>query len=187
MTTMIKIQRARLYTQKAKELRNFFIYKKPDTFQKARQFPSRFYIQKAIHFTLRDFSWNFWSWHLYTKSMTLCVTWRFYIKKARYFAKSKTVCDTFYIQKSGTFALRDFSLNFWNLRRGGAFIYQKNNVLCVTFLYCKNNALCVALLCKKGLTLCFTFEYPKKYIFLYVLVYIIYCVLLIHKYKGTYN
>ena len=36
-------------------LRDVFIYKKPDTFQKARQFPLRFYIQKAVHFTLRDF------------------------------------------------------------------------------------------------------------------------------------
>ena len=38
-----------------------FIYKKLDTFQKARQFLLRFYIEKAIHFTLPDFPWNFWS------------------------------------------------------------------------------------------------------------------------------
>ena len=55
MTAIIKRQRACLYTQKAKKLRNDFIYKKPDTFQKARQFPLRFYIQKAIHLTLRGF------------------------------------------------------------------------------------------------------------------------------------
>ena len=36
-------------------MRNVFIYKKPDTFQKAREFPLRFYTQKAIHLTLRDF------------------------------------------------------------------------------------------------------------------------------------
>ena len=42
-------------TQKSKKLRNVFIYKKTDTFQKARQFPLRFCIQKAIHLTLRDF------------------------------------------------------------------------------------------------------------------------------------
>ena len=35
--------------KKQKKLRNVFIYKKPDTFQKARQFPLRFYTQKAIH------------------------------------------------------------------------------------------------------------------------------------------
>ena len=55
MTAITERQRACLYTQKAKKLRNIFIYKKPDTFQKARQFPLRFYIQKAIHLTLRDF------------------------------------------------------------------------------------------------------------------------------------
>ena len=55
MTSIIERQRARLYTQKAKKLRSVFIYKKPGTFQKARQFPLRFYIQKAIHLTLRDF------------------------------------------------------------------------------------------------------------------------------------
>ena len=48
-----------LYIQKAKTLQNPFIYKKPDTLQKARQFSLRFYIQKARHFTLRDFSWKF--------------------------------------------------------------------------------------------------------------------------------
>ena len=43
-----------IYT-KAKKSRNVFIYKKPDTFQKAKQFSLRFCIQKAIHLTLRDF------------------------------------------------------------------------------------------------------------------------------------
>ena len=56
MTAIIERQRERVYTQKAKKLPYIFIYKKPDTFQKARQFPLRFYIQKAIHFTFRDFS-----------------------------------------------------------------------------------------------------------------------------------
>ena len=55
MTAIIERQGARLYTQKAKKLPNVFIYKKPDTFQKARQFPLRFFIQKAIHFALWDF------------------------------------------------------------------------------------------------------------------------------------
>ena len=45
--------------KKQKKMRNVFIYKKPDTFQKARQFPLRFLIQKAIHLTLWDFHENF--------------------------------------------------------------------------------------------------------------------------------
>ena len=56
MTAIIERQGGRLNTQKSKKLRNVFIFKKPDTFQKARQFPLRFHIQKAIHFTLRYFS-----------------------------------------------------------------------------------------------------------------------------------
>ena len=59
MTAIIERQRARFYIHKKQKLRNVFIYKKPDTFQKSRQFPLRFYIQKSIHFNLRDFSWNF--------------------------------------------------------------------------------------------------------------------------------
>ena len=56
MTTIIERQRARLYIQKAKKLRNVFIYKKPDTFQKAGQFPLRFYIQTSLHLKLRYFN-----------------------------------------------------------------------------------------------------------------------------------
>ena len=43
-----------LYTQKLKIAKRFYI-QKPYLFQKARQFPLCFYIQKRIYFTLRDF------------------------------------------------------------------------------------------------------------------------------------
>ena len=46
-----KTTRTFLYTQTLKKLQNVFIYKTQDTFQKARQFPLRFYILKAIQFT----------------------------------------------------------------------------------------------------------------------------------------
>ena len=49
-----KTTRTFIYT-KGKKFRNVFIYKNPDTFQKAIQFPLRFYIQKATHLTFRDF------------------------------------------------------------------------------------------------------------------------------------
>ena len=55
MTAVIERQRTRSYIhKKPKNLPNV-LYKKPDTFQKARQFPLSFFIQKAIHLTLRDF------------------------------------------------------------------------------------------------------------------------------------
>ena len=47
MTAIIERKGARLYTQRAKKPRNVFIYKKPDTFQKARQFPLRFLNTKS--------------------------------------------------------------------------------------------------------------------------------------------
>ena len=46
MTAIIERERARLYRQKAKKPRNVFIFTKPDTFQKARQFPLRFKYKK---------------------------------------------------------------------------------------------------------------------------------------------
>ena len=82
MTAIIERQRSRLYTQKVKKLRNVFIYKKPDTFQKATEFPLHFYIQKAIHLTLRDFHEIF--------------EFGIYIQKARIFV----LRDIFYIQEA---------------------------------------------------------------------------------------
>ena len=57
MTPISKKQRARFYIYKTQKMRNVFIFlqKKPDTFQKARQFPVRFYSQKVVHLTLRNF------------------------------------------------------------------------------------------------------------------------------------
>ena len=111
MTAIIERQRACLYTQKAKNMRNVFIYKKPDTFQKARQFPLRFYIQKVIHLTLRDFH-EIFEWHFALRDV-------FIYKKLDTSQKTRQFAIRFYIQKFGTFALRDFSLNFWNLRSRG--------------------------------------------------------------------
>ena len=56
MTAIIERQRARLYTQKAKKLPNVFLYKKPDTFQKARQFPLRFFNTKSHTLDVTGFS-----------------------------------------------------------------------------------------------------------------------------------
>ena len=68
-----KTKRTFIYT-KPKTIAKRFYIQKARHFSKARQFPLRFYIQKAIHLTLRDFHEVFSIWHLYTKSMTLCVT-----------------------------------------------------------------------------------------------------------------
>ena len=130
-------QRARLYIYiKQKNCKTFIYIQKPDTLQKARQFPLRFYSQKYGHFMLRNFSRNFWNWHLYIykKHNTLRYV-DFYILKSRHLDKSKKVCVTFfYIQKVCQFALRDF-MEFLKISGGGGVIFiNKNNALCVNFL-----------------------------------------------------
>ena len=181
-----KTTRTFIYT-KSKKLRNVLIYKKPDTFQKARQFPLRFYIQKALHLTLRDFH-EFFEVGIYTKSMTLCVTWRFYIQKSGHFAKSKTICDTFLYTKIRHFCVTQFFIDFLKFADGGGHLFiKKNNVLCVTFSYWKNNALCVTLLYKEPDTMRYILISKKQYTFIYVHIYIIYCAVLIYNYKRTYD
>ena len=50
-----KTTRTLICTKSKKNSETFLYTKKPDTFQKAKQFSLRFCIQKAIHLTLRDF------------------------------------------------------------------------------------------------------------------------------------
>ena len=123
--------------KKANKLWNAFVYKNPDTLQKARQFLLRFYIQKARHFTLRDFHENpevgifiQKAWHF-----VLCDV--FIYKNPDTSQKSRQFALHFYIQKVGHFALRDFSCNFWFWRKGGEGVIWKTNALCITFLYAK--------------------------------------------------
>ena len=54
MTTISERERARFYIYIKAE--GLYILKNPDTVPKARQFALRFYLQKARHFPLRDFS-----------------------------------------------------------------------------------------------------------------------------------
>ena len=115
-----------------------FKYKNPDTFQKASLFPLRFYIQKARHFTLHNFSWKCWIWHIYTTIMTLFVTWRFYIQKAWHLAKSKTICVTFFYTKIRTLCVRQFFIECLKL----VFIYKNHDTFrYVTFLYTKSQTI----------------------------------------------
>ena len=117
------------------------------------------------------FLWNFWSWHLYIKSMTLCVTWRFYIQKARHFSKSKTICVAFLYTKSRHFALRDFSLNFWNLRRwGGGFIFKMQCTMRYIFILVKQYTLRYVFIYKNPDTLRYIFICKKQYTLRYVFI-----------------
>ena len=57
MTPINKRQSARFYLYKKQNIaKHLYLYKNPDTLQKARQFSICFYSQKSKQFTLRDVS-----------------------------------------------------------------------------------------------------------------------------------
>ena len=142
-------------------MRNVFIYKNPDNFQKSKIICVTFlytkskklyvarifyenvevliYIQKEWHFALHDV-------FIYKKPDTSQKATKFALHFL--YTKIRTLCDT------------QFSIEFLKLEEGGTFLYAKNNTLCVTFSYAKSNALCVTFY-TKSLTLCVTFLYPK--------------------------
>ena len=128
------------YIQKTKKLRNVFIYKNSDTFQKSRQFVSRFYIQKVRHFTLRDFSWECWNWHLYTKSMTLFVMWRFIYTKIQTLKKIRQFALCLYA-KIQTLCVSQFFIEFLKLADGGGGGYMQKTNHFVLHFYMQKKAL----------------------------------------------
>ena len=117
----ITTTRTFIYTKSKKNCQMFLYTKSRTLFKKLDNFRYVFIYKKPYT----------WRYGIFMKFLKLAFTYKkhdtlgyvtFFIQKARHFAKSKTICDTFYIQKSGTFALRDFLLNFWNFGGGGAFI-----------------------------------------------------------------
>ena len=129
-----------------------------------------FILKKQRNSTLRGFSWNFWSWNLYTKSMRIFVMWRFYIQKVWHLSKSKTICVRFLYTKIWTLCITQFFIGFLKLVEDGGifmnkkqctlrqifymqktmqftlrFIYKNNDTL-RHILYAKNNALCATFL-----------------------------------------
>ena len=123
-----------IYT-KSQKVWTVFIYKNPDTVQKARQFPLRLYIYKAIQLTLLDFH------EIFEVDMFIQKAWRFALRNVFIYKnlgtsqKARQFAIRFYIQKSGIFSLRNFSLNFWNLRRKGRIYSLKNNSICMKILH----------------------------------------------------
>ena len=175
-----------IYIQKAKKCETF-LYKKPDTFQKTGQFPSRFYIQKSRHFTLRNFYEIFEAGFYIQKSRHFALCDVFIYKNTDTSQKARKFSSRFYIQKYRDCALRNFSLDFWNCRRGeGAFLYAKKITLHYIFI-CKNDSFCITFLYTKIQKLCVTLLYAKKCTLHYVFIYIIYRIVMITNYKHTYD
>ena len=90
MTVISERQCAHFFIYKnQKQLCNVFIYKKPDTFQKARQVPLGFFKQQSKQFTLHHVSWNLWSWHLYLKKSLHFVLCDVLFKKSNTLSKKQ--------------------------------------------------------------------------------------------------
>ena len=117
-----KTTRTFIYTISKKSCETFLYTKRQTLFKKLDNFRYVF-IYKKRYSDVTGFSWNFWSWHLYSKSMTLCVTWRLYIQKVWHFAKSKTICDTFLYTKIRHFSVTRFFIEFLKFAEGGGIYF----------------------------------------------------------------
>ena len=142
-----------------------YIYKKLDTFQKSRQFTLLFYSKNARHFTLRDFSWNYWNWHLYKYKNhdTLSYMTFLYSQIQTLWKNQDNLGYGFFIyRKPDTLGYTKFLCIVEIGGGGGGIFLNKKKAFCVKCLYAKNNALSVPLLYTKSQTLCVTFLYAKN-------------------------
>ena len=159
-----------IYT-KSKKMRNFYLY-----IHKGRHFPKSQAICVTFLFTkiptlyVTRFFMKFLKLEfIYTKSMTLCVTWRFIYKNSDTSKKARQFALGFYIQKAWQFALRDFS---WIFEIGGGwghfykqktmnlalnFYMQKRCTFRYVFIFKKPDTLLHIFICKKSFTLCYVF------------------------------
>ena len=124
-------------------------------------------MQKAWYFALRDV-------FVYKKLDTS--------QKARQFA------IRFYIQKSGTFALRNFYWTFEICGAGGGHLLIKKRCNLRDIFILKNQySLRYVAIYKEPDTMRYILISKKQYIFLFVYIYLIYRVVLIPNYKRTYD
>ena len=129
-------QCASLYIQKAKKCETFiYIYKNSDTLQKARQFALHFYWQKSRHFTLRNFSWKFWNWHLYKykKHATFPYVKFLYTKIQRLGKKQDNLRYIFLYTEILTLCVTRFFMEFLKLAEGGGGGFKKTMHFALNF------------------------------------------------------
>ena len=84
-----------------------------------------FLYTKIQKFMFRSFSWEFLSWHIYTKSMTLFVTCHFYRQKAQHLATIKTNFVTFLYTNRPTLCDTRFLMEILKLVEGGGHFYMQ--------------------------------------------------------------
>ena len=130
---------------------------------------------------------------IYTKSKKICYTLLYkksqtLFKKLDAWQRARQFAIRFYIQKSGTFALRDFSLNFRHLRRGGGHLFIEKTMHFAWHFYIeKTMHFAFVAIYKESDTMCYILISKKQNTILYVYMHIIYDVVLILNYKRTYD
>ena len=103
--------------------------KNPKTFQEARQFALRFYIQKARHFPLRAFSA-----FIYKRDVTLRYMTFLYTKGQTLQKKQDNLCYVF-IYKSWTLCITPFFVEFFKFAKGGGYIYTNKEIHFAFYFY----------------------------------------------------
>ena len=189
MTAISERQRARFYIYKnQKKIAKRFYIQKFRHFSKIKTIYVTFLYSKIKTLYFTQFLWNLWSWNLYTKCMTLCVTWRFNIQKSRYFAKSKTICVMFLYTKIWTLCVMRFFIEFLKLVEGGRDFNMKMTIHFSLHLYMqKTCTLRYFLLFKNPDNFRYIFICKKPWTLHYICIYIIYHIVLISNYKRTYD
>ena len=117
-----------------KNVQDVFIYKNPDTSQKARQFGLSFYVQKAWHFTLRDFHKKI-EFGIYIKE-----AWQFPLRDVFIYKNPDTSQKAiqfalrFYI-KIWTLCFTQFLIEFLKLAEVGGIFYIQNTMHYALYFY----------------------------------------------------
>ena len=133
-----------LYT-KSKKLRNVFIYKKSDTFQKVRQFPLHFLYTKCKTIYVTRFSVKMLNLaFIYKKYDTLCYVTFLYTKGETHRKKQDNLRYLFNT-KIQTLCVTQFLIEFLKLAEAGGYFYLKKKHFALHF-YKQKNALCVTFL-----------------------------------------
>ena len=183
MTPISKIKRARFYMYKNKKIAKcFYTYPKNQKyFKKQDNLRYVFMHKKPDTLCYVIFHENFEiGIYIEIKSMILCVTWRFCIKKSGLFENSKTVCVKFLIYKNlDTLRYAIFHGIFETGGGGRVFVYEKKHPLCAKFYMQKKKHFPLPFYTQKSHTLCITFLYTKKqctlrYVFISKIIRILY-------------
>ena len=179
MTAISKRQRARLYTQKAKKTKRFYI-------QKARHFSKSKTISVTfLHTKSQTFMKVLKLAFIFKNHDTLRYVTFIYTKRYTLSKKQDNLWYVFIYKNPALLFCAIFHWIFEICGGGGTFIYKKNNVLCVIFLYWKTMHFALRCYIQRAWHYALHFNIKKKKTLFFMFKYIIYPGVLIPNYKRT--